>query len=335
MNATRSFVTLGDLIADLVLGVEALPIELGQHPAVSDLTLGPGGAGNALMAAARLGLRPVALGGIGGDWIGERVLSQLRVEGVDVTGVTVMPGETTPVSVVLRANGGQHVFMGRAGTRGPARLGEADQRALTSAGVVLVDGWTWRQDWPGVILAGTQSAAQAGVPVLFDPGPAVAWVDADWLLAMLAAASILLATEAEADALARRLGLSDSEALAERVATVVVKRGADGCRIRSGPQTWDCAGFPVSVVDPVGAGDCFAAAVAWGLLRGLAWDAIGAVANAVGAAMVQKAGTALAAPTRPEVAALLKQRRPDLAALLAPEGADAIQRSRRAPRCEG
>lgn len=330
----KNLVTLGDLIADLAVGLEAFPIQPGQHQTVSGLTLGPGGAGNALVAAARLGLTPIALGGIGGDWAGERVLAQLRAEGVDCEHVTVMPGEPTHMAVILRAADGEHVFLSHAGTRGPEALSETGRATIAAAGALLVDGWTWRQDWPDMILAGARAAAQAGVPVLFDPGPAVEWIDAAWLAAMLAVAEVVLATEAEASTLARRLGLADPQTLTGRGAVLVVKRGAAGCRVLDRGQVWECPGIAVEARDLTGAGDCFAAAVAWGLLRELDWGVIGAVANAVGAAMVQKVGTALAAPTRAEVAASLRRHRPDLAGLFAPDSA-AAPRSRRAPRCEG
>ena len=49
----KSFVTLGDLIADLYLGIESLPVQAAHHQTVTQFDLGPGGAGNALVAAAR------------------------------------------------------------------------------------------------------------------------------------------------------------------------------------------------------------------------------------------------------------------------------------------
>jgi hypothetical protein len=74
--------------------------------------------------------------------------------------------------------------------------------------------------------------------------------------------------------------------------------------------------------------------VAWGLLHGLAWGVIGALANAAGAAKVQKIGSALAAPSRAEIRAVLRAHRPDLANLLQ-DGVRPVSRLRRAPRCEG
>jgi sugar/nucleoside kinase (ribokinase family) len=307
----KPFVTLGDLIADLYVGIESLPVEVASHQSVSHFTLGPGGAGNALVAAARLGAATAALGSLGADWIGERVLHHLRTEGVEVSHVLQMNDAPTATAMVLRAETGEHVFLGHFGTHGPKALPARWVRVLQAAGVVLVNGWSFFHDEPAVIRAGVEVAALAGVTVMFDPGPRVADIDRDWLVAMVSAANVLLLTEVEWHALAQRLDLTHLEAL-QSPPTLILKRGAQGCVISQAGQRLECAGYPVETRDPTAAGDCFAAAVGWGSLRGLPWETIGAVANAAGAAKVQKPGTALAAPTREEVAAVLNHFQPEL-----------------------
>jgi 2-dehydro-3-deoxygluconokinase len=50
---------------------------------------------------------------------------------------------------------------------------------------------------------------------------------------------------------------------------VVVKAGSQGAEVYERGRSWPVAPFPVAtVVDPVGAGDAFAAGVVTGLLRG-------------------------------------------------------------------
>jgi sugar/nucleoside kinase (ribokinase family) len=181
--------------------------------------------------------------------------------------------------------------------------------------VLLVEGWTFFHDEPALIRAGVELAAQAGVPVLFDPGPRVADIERDWLAALVRCASVVITTEDESRALRRRLSLADLERRTQ-LRAIILKRGANGCVISAGGLRLDLPGYPVPVRDLTGAGDCFAAAVAWGLLHELPWEVIGAVANAVGAAKVQKVGTALAAPTRAEAAAVLRAYRPELSSVL-------------------
>lgn len=310
----KPFVTLGDLIADFYVGLEHLPVEAGRHQDVSGLALGPGGAGNALTAAARLGLPCIALGGLGQDWVGQRIFQQLQTEGVNVAAVTWMPNENTAVAVVLRAERGEHVFLGYYGTRGPQALPANYLSILQNAGVLMVDGWTFRHDWPAPILAGMEAAHRAGVSTLFDPGPQLAEMEVAWLRAMLNATRVLLATEDELRLLQRKLGVVTLNDLPQ-IETAIIKRGAGGCVISTQQRTIECAGFNVEVKDLTAAGDCFAAGVAWGILRGLPWETIGVIANAVGAAKVQKIGTALSAPTYAEVSALLQAQRPEVAAI--------------------
>lgn len=309
----KPFVTLGDLIADFYMGIERLPVEARRHQEVSGLALGPGGAGNALTAAARLGLPCIALGGLGQDWVGQRVFQQLKAEGVNVEHVIWMPNENTAVAVVLRAEQGEHVFLGYYGTRGPQTLPAHYWPILQNAGVLLVDGWAFRHDWPTPILTGIEAAYRAGVMTLFDPGPQLAELDVEWLRAMLNATHVLLATEDEARLLQSKLGAVSLNALPQ-IETAIIKRGAGGCVISTHQRTFECAGFNVDVKDLTAAGDCFAAGVAWGVLHGWPWETIGVFANAVGAAKVQKIGTSLAAPTRAEIITLLQTQQPAVAA---------------------
>jgi sugar/nucleoside kinase (ribokinase family) len=66
-------------------------------------------------------------------------------------------------------------------------------------------------------------------------------------------------------------------------------------------------GYPVDALDTTGAGDSLDAAVIDGFLRRLPLPALGTLANAVGAAKVQKLGTGRNMPTRDEVRAILKR----------------------------
>ncbi len=310
----QPFLTLGDLIADLCLDVERLPIAPGGHQTVAGLALGPGGAGNALVAAARLGLPAVALGTIGDDWVGTRVLELLGAEGVATTHVRRLTGGATRTAVRLRAGSGDQVFMGRPGDIERGALPPAWAAALETAGVILVDGWSFFHDDPDLILAGVQHATRAGRPVLFDPGPRVGGIDRVWLRTLTRSAAVILATEAELRALTQQLELNDLFTHAG-LRAVIQKLGPEGCVISAGAERLTCPGYPVAALDATAAGDCFAAGVAWGLLTDQPWGVIGAVANAVGAAKALKVGTALAAPTHAEVGEVLRAHRPELARL--------------------
>ena len=71
---------------------------------------------------------------------------------------------------------------------------------------------------------------------------------------------------------------------------VAVTRGSRGCAVRIGSAYAEAPGYPIDVVDTVGAGDAFAAAFLHGLEQG--WDPLraGAFANRLGAVVASRAG---------------------------------------------
>jgi sugar/nucleoside kinase (ribokinase family) len=72
--------------------------------------------------------------------------------------------------------------------------------------------------------------------------------------------------------------------------TVIVKLGAEGCRIRGNDLDAHIPGLPAEVVDTTGAGDAFAAGFVAGILRGESPEVACGSANAAGARMVSKLG---------------------------------------------
>ncbi|HTS55342.1 MAG TPA: 5-dehydro-2-deoxygluconokinase [Burkholderiales bacterium] len=129
------------------------------------------------------------------------------------------------------------------------------------------------------------------------------------LKAILGEFDLIIGTEEEF----RIAGGSDDieEALrgvrAHSKALLVVKRGANGCAVVEGaiPDSLDAApnfaGFPVEVMNVLGAGDAFASGFLYGWIRGEPIDACARYANACGALVVSRHGCAPAMPTRPEL----------------------------------
>jgi 1D-myo-inositol 3-kinase len=89
-----------------------------------------------------------------------------------------------------------------------------------------------------------------------------------------------------------KLSRSEAEALDPRALRcgAIVTDGDRGCLVLRGGREVQVPAFPASEVDPTGAGDCFLAGFAVGLLRG--WDAIEAArfASFCGALAVAQAG---------------------------------------------
>jgi 5-dehydro-2-deoxygluconokinase len=83
--------------------------------------------------------------------------------------------------------------------------------------------------------------------------------------------------------------------------TLVVKRGERGVSILDRREMCDVEGFPVKIVNTIGAGDAFASGLIYGRSRGWNWVQAGRFANACGAIVVTRHGCAKAMPFLDEV----------------------------------
>jgi ribokinase len=302
-------IVLGDLLADYSLRLPSTAVEPEDIRQVSYLELGPGGACNVAITAARLGLDVVCLGEVGEDLFGRLVVDSLMKEGIDASNVVVTPGAHTPVANVLVDERGEPAYLGYPGSLRLSALPEAWRPALSSAQALFVDGWAEHQGVPDLKLEALGVAAAARVPIFFDPGPGGHRSDNSWHRSAAGLSTILLATEREA----RRLSGQDDPVaaakslLSDNTRLVAVKRGPAGCLLVTGTETVISPGFPVALVDATGAGDSFDGAIIHGLLKDLPLPKLGALANAAGGAKVEKRGTGHNMPTAAEIRTLLER----------------------------
>lgn len=77
---------------------------------------------------------------------------------------------------------------------------------------------------------------------------------------------------------------------------VAFTRGANGSLLYRNGRWWDCPSHPVTVVDTVGAGDSFTAAMVLGLLHKMDLDEINEIANEVARYVCSQAGATPALP---------------------------------------
>lgn len=302
-------VVLGDLLADLSLRIEAFPVQAGGMQHVSYFELGPGGAANTAIAAARLGLSVGHLGEIGDDRAGRWILEDLKAEAVDVSGVITSAQATTAVAGVIVDARGEPAYLGYPGRQYLPSLPEAWGERIRTAEALFVDGWVDHTRQADLVLEGLKVAGEAGVPSFFDPGPGNPALDNAWHAAACRRATVVLATEDEAQRISGRSDpLESAKALLALGPTlVVVKRGVAGCFLVRQEEVHLAGGYPVDALDTTGAGDSLDAAVIDGWLRQLPLARMGTLANAVGAAKVLKLGTGRNVPTRDEVRAVLKR----------------------------
>ena len=181
---------------------------------------------------------------------------------------------------------------------------------IKNAGAVFLQGYTLLEKANVIITPRTIDAArQRGIPVYFDVGPTAKHSTLEELDSIIQKTDIVMMTEDEVPLAAHGQKGETAYAwlLEQGPHTLVVKQGANGCTIVQAESQQSIPGFPVPVVDTVGAGDCFDAAFIFARLSGQDWPEAARCANAVGAASVQKLGAWRNVPTCAEVRVILEQ----------------------------
>lgn len=248
-----------------------VPAEPGPPDEVVTWTRTVGGAeSNVASHIAVLGLRSAWVSAVGDDAFGRAVVSTVAAFGVDVSGVVVDPDRPTGLYIKESDASGSPVRYYRRGSAAsgmaPALLG-----TLPEAKVVHTSGITPALSDSCLALARTLATAPRDFTLSFDLNwrPRL-WTDRDpAVLRELAAASDVVFVGLDEAALVWDVDSPAAiHALLPEPRTLVVKQGADGVTLfEDGAELYEPA-LRVDVVEPVGAGDAFAAGFLYGTLRG-------------------------------------------------------------------
>lgn len=289
-----------------------------KHQQTYKKSLG-GAESNVAIALSRLGNDVSWHSKLGADPHGEYVNSFVRGEGVDTS--TVEFTEDAPTGLMFkerRALGESSVYYYRHGsaasTMTPADLpadaiAEADYLHLTGITPALSE--SCRE----ATFAAIERARDGGTTVSFDPNIRHKLWESEaemrrTLLALVEKSDVVLPGIEEGRAL---FDADTPEGIAEAcrargAAVAVVKLGAEGALVSDGEPT-RVPGFEIErVVDPIGAGDGFAAGFLDGRLRGLGPVEATKRANAVGAFATTVTGDVEGLPTERELDVFLGER---------------------------
>jgi 5-dehydro-2-deoxygluconokinase len=289
---------------------------------------------NIAIGVSRLGLATAVLTAVGTDRAGDFVLRYLGDEGVGTSFVPRIEGKLT--SLALLGVQPPDAFPLSFYREDPADIylapADVDAVDLSTVRAIEVSGNALAR---GTCVAAVRHLLQAarlqGVTVYMD----VDLRPSEWaeppdygaaIRSVLSEVDVLIGTEEEFFAafmdnpesvmagepippsLISELAATVSSLRDDQPGVIVTKRGPQGATIESGEETIDVPGFPVEVVNTVGAGDSFAAGLIRSRLNGLSWEASTRYANACGAITVTRHGCASALPTSSEVAEFLAGR---------------------------
>ncbi|XP_057964670.1 fructokinase-1 isoform X2 [Malania oleifera] len=315
--------TLGNLCVDIVLNVHELPPpSYGDRKAyMEQLSASPpdkqyweaGGNCNMAIAAARLGLHCVTIGHVGNEIYGYFLQDVLHDEGIIMVGMSEdsVPNSSsasyeTLLCWVLVDPLQRHGFCSRADfSKEPAfswlsKLSGKVKMAIKQSKILFCNGYGFDELSPGLIVSSLEYAVEVGTSIFFDPGPRGKSLltgtpeekrALDYFLRM---SDVLLLTSEEAESLTG-IGnpiLAGQELLRRGVRTkwVIVKMGSKGSFLITMSSISVAPAFKVNVIDTVGCGDSFVAAVAFGFIHNMPMVNTLAVANAVGAATAMGCG---------------------------------------------
>jgi 2-dehydro-3-deoxygluconokinase len=281
------------------------PAAAGPLRTAVDLHAGVAGAeSNVAVALARLGAQAAWYGKVGDDPLGLRILDVLDESGVDRSGVQTEPARPTGVYFKDPGPEGTRVHYYRRGsaasTMGPGHLaGIAPPRILHLSGITPA----LSDSCAALIDELVVDRAMEGALVSFDVNyrPAL-WpvAEAAPVLQYLAdAADVAFVGLDEAQTLWDVDSPEDVRELLPDAGVLVVKDGGNGVHAFEGAQRSYSPADPVAVVEPVGAGDAFAAGFLYGRLQNASLEACMRLGHRLAAGALQTVGD-LAPPPPPE-----------------------------------
>lgn len=293
---------------------------------------------NTAIGAARLGLKAGLITRVGADHMGRFILEALAREGVDTRGVVTDPARLTALVLlgIVDKDTFPLIFYRENCADMAIDIADIDAGWLASARALVIDGTHLSQ--PGVFnasLAAVDRVKSAGGKIVFDIDyRPVLWgltsrdmgerryvPDAEVtrrLSAVVPLCDLIIGTEEEV----RILGGHDDVIAALKAirsqtgAVLVCKLGAEGCAVFDGPvparieDGLVVPGFPIEVMNVLGAGDAFSAGFLRGWLGGESLTTCGAWGNACGALVVTRHSCAPAMPTFAELQAFIAMSHP-------------------------
>ncbi len=298
---TFDVVGVGIACADLNATVTSIP-QIDENVLMLDYRKQLGGTVSTTLATLqRLGMKTKYMGMLGDDEWGRFTREGLKAEGIDISTLRMLKGESSPWSFVMvdTLTGKRSIaFYPGCVFKTPADC--IVPEAIKSARLLHVDMYT------PAVLAACEVARGAGIPVSVDANALFPGLDEILNLSniFITSREVIsgLAHEDEPVGAARKV-------MAEYDLDLVVNTlGAEGSVAVTSTETASAPGFKVEVVDTTGAGDVFHGAYLYGHLKGWGLERTLCFANAAGAMMCTTQNGWAGIPTLKQVEEFLSER---------------------------
>lgn len=277
-------VCIGEVLWDLLPGGKVLggaPINVAAH-------------------AVQLGIRGAAISAVGEDTDGLEILNRLREMNVLVEGMRVVTGLPTGVVDVMLDGAGVPSFSIRKPAAWDAILvDDCIEKLVQNADSVVFGSLAQRDPRSRQAIRQLLQECRPECLRVFDVNLRHPFYNGEIVRSSLALANVLKLSDEELPIISDMLGLSGEEddrlgVLRRRydLDLLIYTKGAKGSRIMAAGQDESHPGYPVFVVDTVGAGDAFTAAVIVGRLLGIELVCLQDLANRVAAYVCTQTGAA-------------------------------------------
>lgn len=281
------------------VGIDLYPNQLDTPlRAVRTYTRYVGGfAGNVATGLARLGVATAIVSRVGDDGHGEFVRDFLDAEGVDTRFLAVDPVWLTPPTFceIWPPDRFPITFYRRpTAPDWQIALDDVDEMEVAAASLMFATGTGLAQS-PSRETTLALLAGHRGTTILDIDWRSTLWDDPGvYLDAVHEAASFADVLVGNTEEIAAAGGV---DVLLNLAPVLIVKRGGDGARLHANGEVVDVPGIPVDVVNGLGAGDAFAAALGYALIRGLGLREGVRLGNVAGAHVVQRLACSESMPT--------------------------------------
>lgn len=254
----KKIAIVGSINMDLTCKTERFP-NAGETIFGGDLQYVPGGKGNnQAVAAARLGGDVTMFACVGDDAFGDRLIENLKNNGVNTLHIRKVPGESSGIAIITVAQQDNTIVVvsGANLCVTPQYIDEAKDAILESDIILL------QNEIPAETLRYVaKMASGAGKTVIFNPAPFSAAA-----LDIVEYVTYLTPNEHEAALLFPRVEMEDL--LAQQQGKLIITLGAQGAAAWSEGKVIRIPSRKANVVDTTGAGDTFNGAFAYALADG-------------------------------------------------------------------
>lgn len=298
-------IVVGSINMDLVVRVQRHPLP-GETLLGSDYQTFPGGKGaNQAVAAARAGGSVRMIGCLGSDSFGAQLLEGLLQDGIDTHWIKRVEGPSGVAFIVVNAQGQNSIIVAPGSNY---RLLPEDLKAEVFRGAKVI---LLQLEVPlPTVLEAARRGKKTGARVILNAAPARslsadALRDVDLLVVNEFEAGIVLEQKAPEGI---EEALVAAQSLRERVSSVVITLGAEGCVWADTSGQGYVPAFQVQPVDTTAAGDAFVGMLASRLAKGEALAPALRWASAAGALATTQEGAQPSLPTEAEVESFLAGR---------------------------